>query len=38
MTSENYRNFAVASLNPTEGAKILTDKLGLLITARQPIR
>jgi hypothetical protein len=33
MSSENYRNFAVASLNSTEGAKDLTDKVGLLIMA-----
>ena len=33
MTSENYRNFAMASLNSTEGAKDLTDKVGLLIMA-----
>jgi hypothetical protein len=33
MTSENYRKFAVASLNSTEGAKHLTDKVGLLIMA-----
>jgi hypothetical protein len=33
MTSENYKNFAVASLNSTEGAKELTDKVGLLIIA-----
>jgi hypothetical protein len=33
MTSENYRNFAVASLNSTEGAKDLADKVGLLIIA-----
>jgi hypothetical protein len=33
MTSENYRKFAVASLNSTEGAKDLTDKVGLLIMA-----
>ncbi len=33
MTSENYKNFAVASLNSTEGAKDLTDKVGLLIIA-----
>ena len=33
MTSENYRNFAMASLNSTEGAKDLTDKVGLLILA-----
>jgi hypothetical protein len=33
MTSENYRDFAVASLNSTEGAKDLTDKVGLLIMA-----
>ena len=33
MTSENYKNFAAASLNSTEGAKDLTDKVGLLIIA-----
>lgn len=33
MTSENYKNFAVACLNSTEGAKDLTDKVGLLIIA-----
>jgi hypothetical protein len=33
MTSENYKNFATASLNSTEGAKDLTDKVGLLIMA-----
>ena len=33
MTSENCRNFAIASLNSTEGAKDLTDKVGLLILA-----
>jgi len=33
MTSENYRNFAMASLNSTEDAKDLTDKVGLLIMA-----
>lgn len=33
MTSENYKNFAVASLNSTEGAKDLNDKVGLLIIA-----
>jgi hypothetical protein len=33
MTSENYKNFAVASLNSTEGVKDLTDKIGLLIIA-----
>ena len=33
MTSENYRKFAVASLNSTEGVKYLTDKVGLLILA-----
>jgi hypothetical protein len=33
MTSENYKNFAVASLNSTERAKDLTDKVGLLIIA-----
>lgn len=33
MTYENYKNFAVASLNATEGAKDLTDKVGLLIIA-----
>ncbi len=33
MTSENYKNFAVASLNSTEGAKDLTDKVALLIIA-----
>ena len=33
MRSENYKNFAVASLNTTEGAKDLTDKVGLLIIA-----
>jgi len=33
MTSENYKNFAVASLNSTEGAKDQTDKAGLLIMA-----
>ena len=34
MTSENYKNFAVASLNSTEGVKDLTDKIGLLIIAK----
>jgi hypothetical protein len=34
MTSENYKNFAVASLNSTEGVKDLTDKVGLLIIAK----
>ena len=33
MTSENYKNFAMASLNSTEGAKDLTEKVGLLIIA-----
>ena len=33
MTSGNYRNFATASLNSTEGAKDLTDKVGRLIMA-----
>ena len=33
MASENYKNFAVASLNSTEGAKDLTNKVGLLIIA-----
>jgi hypothetical protein len=33
MTSENYKNFAVASLNSTEGAEDLTEKVGLLIIA-----
>ena len=33
MTSETYKNFAVASLNSTQGAKGLTDKVGLLIIA-----
>ena len=33
MTSENYKNFAVASLDSTEGAKDLTDKVDLLIIA-----
>jgi len=33
MTSENYKNFAVASLNSIEDAKDLTDKVGLLIIA-----
>ena len=33
MTSENYKNFAVASLSSTEDAKDLTDKVGLLIIA-----
>jgi hypothetical protein len=33
MRSENYKKFAVASLNSTEGAKDLTDKVGLLIVA-----
>jgi hypothetical protein len=33
MTSENYKNFAVVSLDSTEGAKDLTDKVGLLIIA-----
>ena len=33
MSSENYTNFAVASLDSTEGAKGLTDKVGLLIMA-----
>jgi hypothetical protein len=33
MTSGNYRNFAMASLNSTEGAKDLTDKVGRLIMA-----
>ena len=33
MTSEACKNFAVASLNSTEGAKDLTDKVGLLIIA-----
>jgi hypothetical protein len=33
MASENYKGFAVASLNSTEGAKELTDKVGLLIIA-----
>jgi hypothetical protein len=32
MTSD-YRNFATASLNSTEGAKDLTNKVGLLIMA-----
>lgn len=29
----NYRNFAMASLSSTEGAKDLTDKVGRLIMA-----
>jgi hypothetical protein len=33
MTSENHKNFAIASLNSTEGAKDLSDKVGLLIIA-----
>jgi hypothetical protein len=33
MSSENYRNFARASVNATEGAKDLTDKVGILIMA-----
>jgi hypothetical protein len=33
MTSANYRNFAMASLNSTEAAKDLTDKVGVLIMA-----
>ena len=33
MTSETYKNFAVASLNSTEGVKDLTHKVGLLIIA-----
>ncbi len=33
MASENYRNFAVASLDATEGAADLPDKVGLLIIA-----
>jgi hypothetical protein len=33
MASENYRNFAVASLDSTEAAKDLPDKVGLLIIA-----
>ena len=33
MASENYKNFAAASLNSTEGAKDITDKVGLLIIA-----
>ena len=33
MTSENYKNFAMASLNSTERAKDLTEKIGLLIIA-----
>jgi hypothetical protein len=33
MTSETYKNFAVASVNSTESAKDLTDKVGLLIIA-----
>jgi hypothetical protein len=33
MSSKNYTNFAVASLDSTEGAKDLTDKVGLLIMA-----
>jgi len=33
MTSETYKNFAVASLNSTEGAKDRTHKVGLLIIA-----
>jgi hypothetical protein len=33
MTSENYKNFPMASLNSTEGAKDLTEKVGLLIVA-----
>ena len=33
MTSENYKHFAMASLNSTEGAKDLTEKVGLLIIA-----
>jgi hypothetical protein len=34
MTSENYRRFAVTSLNSTEGVKDLADKVGLLIMAQ----
>ena len=33
MASENYRNFAVASLGSTEGVADLPDKVGLLIIA-----
>jgi hypothetical protein len=33
MASENYKSFAAASINSTEGAKDLTDKVGLLIIA-----
>ncbi len=33
MTSQTYKNFAVATLNSTERAKDLTDKVGLLIIA-----
>lgn len=33
MASENYKNFVATSLNSTEGAKDLTDKVGLLIIA-----
>ena len=33
MASEIYKNFATASLNSTEGVKVLTDKVGLLIIA-----
>jgi hypothetical protein len=33
MASENYKNFAAASLKSTEGAKDLTEKVGLLIIA-----
>jgi hypothetical protein len=33
MASENYRNFALASLDSTEGVADLPDKVGLLIIA-----
>ncbi len=33
MASENYKNFAAASIKSTEGAKDLTEKVGLLIIA-----
>ncbi len=33
MISETYKNFAAASLNSTEAAKDLTDKVALLIIA-----
>jgi hypothetical protein len=33
MTSESYKRFAVSSLNSTEGAAGLSNKVGLLIVA-----